>query len=357
MKKKQVLHFLKRLFRLCIFFSPATPLMAQYHFSGQVSPENHDKIVYLSLVENYRKSTRIYQNQIIQKVKVDTLGNFEFLGNHLLDSNRIYQLYLDGCPDQDKSAHFMGHCDDSASLLFIANNKDTLQFPTSFENQALCTIASTNSKSSIFLDIQALKDEMIFDFTDQVSASGIQLNSRKWFQRLQEFAKASNEPLAELYVYDFLSDRKNETHAYYIEDVNRNTYYGELLNRLESTYPNAPFTRQYKNELNGDILSQSASAASSPGFPWKYVFFGIGVLVIAFIIYVGFQRVKRQKKDSRLDMLTAQERNILDKISEGKSNKEIASELYISLSTVKTHINNLYKKLGVSSRDEISSIR
>ena len=47
---------------------------------------------------------------------------------------------------------------------------------------------------------------------------------------------------------------------------------------------------------------------------------------------------------------------IQEKIAEGKSNKEIASELFISLSTVKTHINNLYKKLDVSSRDDLKSL-
>ncbi|MGB7394497.1 MAG: LuxR C-terminal-related transcriptional regulator, partial [Pricia sp.] len=37
----------------------------------------------------------------------------------------------------------------------------------------------------------------------------------------------------------------------------------------------------------------------------------------------------------------------------GKSNKEIAGELFISISTVKTHITNIYGKLKVSSRKEL----
>ena len=39
-----------------------------------------------------------------------------------------------------------------------------------------------------------------------------------------------------------------------------------------------------------------------------------------------------------------------------KTNKEIASELFISLSTVKTHINNLNKKLNVTSRKELKRL-
>lgn len=48
--------------------------------------------------------------------------------------------------------------------------------------------------------------------------------------------------------------------------------------------------------------------------------------------------------------LTTREKEILDKIATGNSNKDIATALYISLHTVKTHIYNIFKKLNVSSR-------
>jgi len=41
---------------------------------------------------------------------------------------------------------------------------------------------------------------------------------------------------------------------------------------------------------------------------------------------------------------------IVPLVAAGKSNGEIASILFVSLSTVKTHINNLYRKLGARSR-------
>jgi ATP/maltotriose-dependent transcriptional regulator MalT len=51
--------------------------------------------------------------------------------------------------------------------------------------------------------------------------------------------------------------------------------------------------------------------------------------------------------------LSKQEKKVLELILEDKSNKEIANEMFVSLSTVKSHINNLYKKLNVSSREEV----
>jgi DNA-binding CsgD family transcriptional regulator len=50
--------------------------------------------------------------------------------------------------------------------------------------------------------------------------------------------------------------------------------------------------------------------------------------------------------------LTAKEIQILKLIAEGKSNKEIAGIHYIEISTVKTHINNLYTKLSLKNRKE-----
>lgn len=49
-------------------------------------------------------------------------------------------------------------------------------------------------------------------------------------------------------------------------------------------------------------------------------------------------------------LLTAKEQTVLEFINAGLSNKAIAQEMKISLSTVKTHINNLYRKLGVNNR-------
>lgn len=52
-------------------------------------------------------------------------------------------------------------------------------------------------------------------------------------------------------------------------------------------------------------------------------------------------------------LLSSRELEVLDLINSGLSNKEIAAKLFISLSTVKTHINNIYKILEVKNRREV----
>ncbi|MGR5236750.1 response regulator transcription factor [Vibrio alfacsensis] len=62
--------------------------------------------------------------------------------------------------------------------------------------------------------------------------------------------------------------------------------------------------------------------------------------------------------DCQLDELTSRERQILELLAYGISNQQIASQLFLSESTVKSHIYKLYKKLDVHSRhDAIKMVR
>ena len=60
--------------------------------------------------------------------------------------------------------------------------------------------------------------------------------------------------------------------------------------------------------------------------------------------------------ESPLEKLTVKERQILELVHEGKTNKEIAALNFVELTTVKTHLNNLYAKLEVNSRKSASRI-
>ena len=55
---------------------------------------------------------------------------------------------------------------------------------------------------------------------------------------------------------------------------------------------------------------------------------------------------------SLIDELTEREREILDLLAQGLSNKVIASKLYLSVRTVEGHLANIYLHLGVHSRTE-----
>ncbi|HEY7422110.1 MAG TPA: LuxR C-terminal-related transcriptional regulator, partial [Gaiellaceae bacterium] len=54
----------------------------------------------------------------------------------------------------------------------------------------------------------------------------------------------------------------------------------------------------------------------------------------------------------RHDELTSRERAVLDLLARGRSKREIAQELHVSFNTVHSHTKSIYRKLGVSSRQE-----
>ncbi len=64
--------------------------------------------------------------------------------------------------------------------------------------------------------------------------------------------------------------------------------------------------------------------------------------------------VKNKDKNTDNDdiLLTKQERNILELISKGKTNKEISSELYVAEKTVRNYVSTILKKINVDNRTE-----
>jgi DNA-binding NarL/FixJ family response regulator len=60
-------------------------------------------------------------------------------------------------------------------------------------------------------------------------------------------------------------------------------------------------------------------------------------------------------REARLKRLTAREREIVEMISEGLANKEIARRLCLELPTVKSHVHNILDKLQVRNRTEAAN--
>lgn len=61
-----------------------------------------------------------------------------------------------------------------------------------------------------------------------------------------------------------------------------------------------------------------------------------------------------QTTESELDSLSRREREVMRYIARGYTYKEVASELYISVKTVETHVSNVLRKLQLSNRNELT---
>lgn len=65
------------------------------------------------------------------------------------------------------------------------------------------------------------------------------------------------------------------------------------------------------------------------------------------------QKLKRTGAEDSYDLLTPREREILQLVAEGKSNKEVAATLNLSVHTVETHRSNIMEKLKLKSLPEL----
>jgi len=85
----------------------------------------------------------------------------------------------------------------------------------------------------------------------------------------------------------------------------------------------------------------------------------VSALLLTLGFFLGRYLLHKEYKVNTVDKrqiekfgLSARELEVLQKISEGKSNQEIANSLFIAETTVKTHVSNILMKLDVRRRTE-----
>lgn len=104
--------------------------------------------------------------------------------------------------------------------------------------------------------------------------------------------------------------------------------------------------RAWKNAQLPDELRQLVGGRTKTIFSGKHVFIEIGPVQELF-----FLRVRAKEP---MDMLTAREQSIARYFAQGSNHREVAELLGISSSTVRNHINAVYKKLGLHNKAELA---
>ncbi len=137
---------------------------------------------------------------------------------------------------------------------------------------------------------------------------------------------------------------------------------------------------KYQKYLLGIALVISSIAISIRGSDGKInlvlhnypVLIFLMVVVSSLLVVIYFQinswrisrlsnQIKEQSKtksegiDALLNELSERQKEVYDLILSGKSNKEMMTKLCIEQSTLKSHINQIYKKLNIKSRRELKS--
>lgn len=170
------------------------------------------------------------------------------------------------------------------------------------------------------------------------------VTTEDYLEKIRAYSKDSLKTLA----IKLLSVKELNEKKLLQKDISLNSeYYIRLLDELKSSEINNQEYFFLEKELNSYYLinlekKQTLSITVN-------IIFGIIILVLIYIIC----SIKSEKRLNISEELSNQEIKVKKYIIDGKSNKEIAEELFISLNTVKTHITNIYSKLNVSNRKEL----
>jgi DNA-binding CsgD family transcriptional regulator len=66
--------------------------------------------------------------------------------------------------------------------------------------------------------------------------------------------------------------------------------------------------------------------------------------------------VSQPRAKTGWDSLTDAELKVVNLIAQGVTNRSVATQLHLSLHTVKTHVHNAFAKLGINSRDQLTRL-
>ncbi|MEL7649591.1 MAG: response regulator transcription factor [Sedimentibacter sp.] len=113
-----------------------------------------------------------------------------------------------------------------------------------------------------------------------------------------------------------------------------------------------------KNGASGYLLKDTSPSEIAGAVRTVYEGGALIQSEVAVKVIDKFSKLAREehKKDSdkRVELLTDREKDILRLIGEGKNNKEIAEELYLSQGTVKNHITRVLIKLDLRDRTQLA---
>ena len=313
-----------------LLFLPLLTVQAQEGVSGYINTallNEQEKNISLSLIDISNNSEKPIGN-----VAIKPNGYFSFSKKHFTKKNQIYKIAIHVSQSLNKKSSQTEPTVNKLTKkyrLFILSNKDSLKFTKSPLLFNSYTTTNTADK-----EWQRLR---IFDKKQQE-----QSNSDTYLQATKSYTKDSLQIL----LVKLLSI--NELHKKQLleKDLIKNTaYYLSLLTELKSsdlsperylflenmllTYSNAQTTKEYNRSLGINLL--------------LIVVLGMGIIMF---------RVKK-KNANPIKELSKQELLVKKLIEEGKSNKEIASELFVSISTIKSHITAIYTKLQISNRSEL----
>ena len=124
---------------------------------------------------------------------------------------------------------------------------------------------------------------------------------------------------------------------------------GEVMRRVAGRVPETRFLALSVSDAAEDVIGTIRAGAR--GYVTKTI---TGPELVGFVLDAFAGSIEVAQVDEDLDRLSEREREVMRLIARGYAYKEVASELFISIKTVETHVSSVLRKLQLSSRHELT---
>ena len=286
--------------------------------------------IYLVKVSTAEDSENL-QHVAWSKVQKD--GSFSFKGNHISDKDAIYRLYVEKVEQVIKDTI-------TSKKDFILSNSDEIVFPNGLSS----VYKNTSIADMEWLKLKQYQQELSTKFKISEYENSVEDTiSEAYAAKLKGYTKDSLKIL----LVKLIGVRQLAEKGLLDRDISKNPdFYLNLLSELKDS--DMPPT-EYQ------FLSRRLAFLTQDIVVEKYQFSkALNIILICVLLGLFLLMFRLKRKQNLVPAgLSKQEINVKELILLGKSNKEIANELFISVSTVKTHITNIYGKLKVSNRKEL----
>ncbi|GAA4276507.1 hypothetical protein GCM10022259_12310 [Aquimarina mytili] len=317
-----------------ILFLINITIYGQHGVSGYVNiehPEKWEQNVHLSQV-HFEENTETYTATTIASVPMTKEGFFAFDQNLFTSKNRIYKIHINPISTEERaiiSNKIKNY------KLFILSKNDSIYF-----NKGQNVFGDYKTTSNANLEWQKLKK-----FEARYENLTNDFDPKQYLLETKGYVKDSLQIL----LVKLIGIKKLDDQNLLEKDIRANPkYYLDFLKELKSSDIDPNFYLYLENKLT--FVTKEITTKKYNFSLWINA---IAVFIIVLLVFYIFKYQNRLRKNATKSALSKQEEKIRDLIVSGKSNKEIANELFISLSTVKTHITNIYSKLNISTRKEL----
>lgn len=356
-----MIFFVKKvcLFSIIVFVFQGDIAYGQYKIEGDyINKRQLFERITLEYMPSLTGLTSTIQDNLINTTPLDSLGRFVLTGNDLPAGKMMYRItiqeYRNGIGIMTGRRKNYIHV--------VMDNKTELEISTcdpfkyGMRNCKVLGDPESRMIQQVYNEILPMmyqENEEYFQLQTETKKEFIQ---KRQVGVLKEFADTCQYLIPSIMAIQLIDDLRS---AFRSDPA----YFDRFLSKVRKLDANHPYTVEVvniintqKEELYGKKKDHSALIIG--------LLSGLCLLLTGYIIYLRNSIKKRSRPinepaqnstdiKEKLAALSPKETEVYGLIKSGLSNKEIASQLFIEQTTVKSHISKIYQKLGISSRKEL----